>query len=82
MGQIKIKMPDEMEKAFRKAAMKSFGYNKGSISQAAQKAITDWIISNMEIEIIEDPIESISGLMKNIKKSSLKLQHEAWKNVN
>jgi len=82
MGEMKIKISDEVERRFRKAAMQSYGYNKGSISQAAQKAITDWIMSNIEIEIVEDPIKSLSGLMKNTKKSSLKLQHDAWKNVN
>ncbi len=82
MGEMKIKIPDELEKKFREMAMKSFGYSKGSISQAAQKAIVDWIMTYIEIEVKEDPIDSISGLMKNIKKSSLKLQHEAWKNVN
>ncbi|MEK6926372.1 MAG: hypothetical protein AABW50_03785 [Nanoarchaeota archaeon] len=81
MGEIKIKIPDEVEKKFREIAMKSFGYGKGSISQAAHKAIADWIRDHVEFEIKEDPIESMSGLMKSIKKSSLKLQHEAWKNV-
>lgn len=82
MGEIKIKISDEVEEAFRKAAMKTYGYGKGSISQAAQKAIMNWITENIEIEIMEDPIKSMSGLMKNVKKSSLDLQHEAWKNVN
>ncbi len=82
MGEIKIKISDEIEDKFRKTAMKNFGYSKGSISMAAQKAINDWVMANIEIEIEEDPLENISGLMKNVKKSSLKLQHEAWKNVN
>jgi len=82
MGEIKIKVSDELEKKFREMAMKNFGYSKGSISQAAQKAIMDWVVSNIEIGEVKDPIESMSGLMKKTKKSSLELQHEAWKNVN
>jgi bifunctional pyridoxal-dependent enzyme with beta-cystathionase and maltose regulon repressor activities len=82
MGEIKIKISDEIERKFREMAMKNFGYSKGSISQAAQKAIADWIVTNIKIEIIEDPIKSISGLMKKVKKTSLELQHEAWKDVN
>jgi len=82
MGEIKIKISDEIERKFREMAMRNFGYSKGSISQAAQKAIADWIVTNIEIEIIDDPIKSISGLMKKVKKTSLELQHEAWKDVN
>ncbi|MBI4155052.1 hypothetical protein HY498_03130 [Candidatus Woesearchaeota archaeon] len=28
---------------------------------------------------IECPIEAISGLIKNVKKKSVELQHETWK---
>lgn len=38
MGELKIKLPDEIEKAFRKMAMKRFGYQKGAISEAAKEA--------------------------------------------
>ena len=32
MGEMKVKISDETEKVFREAAMKAFGYGKGSIS--------------------------------------------------
>jgi len=76
MGTIKIQILDKTEIMFRKAAMKKFGYRKGAISVAAQQAIQNWASANLEISIIRDPIEAISGLMKHIKKDSVKLQHE------
>jgi hypothetical protein len=41
------------EDSFRKLAMKKFGYRKGSLSQALEEAICQWIESNK----IEDMIE-------------------------
>ena len=41
MGDIKIKIPEEVERDFRRAAMEIYGYSKGSISKAAQKAIEE-----------------------------------------
>jgi len=78
MGTIKIKMPDIIERVFRKIAMQKFGYRKGSISEAAQQAIENWVSLNVEYdyENMKDPIEEISGLLKNVKKTSLELQHE------
>ena len=43
MGSLKIYIPDELEIAFRKRAMDSFGYGKGSISMAARTAIALWM---------------------------------------
>lgn len=76
MGELKIKLPDEIEKAFRKMAMKRFGYQKGSMSEAASEAIGEWTETYESTDKIEDPIEAISGIMKHIKKTSVELQHE------
>ena len=79
MGEMKIKIDDILENKFRKLAMRRFGYSKGSISNAAKEAVKNWSdMQEYEIEIKTDPIKSISGLMKNIKKNSVELQHEAW----
>ena len=43
MGSLKIYLPDEVESAFRRKAMESFGYGRGSISKAAQAAIVGWM---------------------------------------
>ena len=77
MGEMKIKLPDSIEDAFRKVAMKRFGYQKGSMSEAASEAIGEWTETYESMDKNEDPIEAISGIMKHIKKTSVELQHEA-----
>ena|SRR3989338_4587491 len=85
MGEMKVKISDETEKVFREAAMKAFGYGKGSISRASERAFSEWASQNEMEEIrkmaykegITDPIKAIRGMLKHVKKSSVELQHEA-----
>ena len=56
MGWIRGKIPNETDFLFRKIAMKKFGYKKGSLSQALEEAIFQWIKSNktkgeMQLEV-------------------------------
>ena len=63
--------------------MKTYGYKKGSIGKAAERAITDFTISKKsfakELEEMGDPVEAISGMMKHVKETSLELQKETNK---
>ncbi|MCS4541128.1 MAG: hypothetical protein HY929_02205 [Euryarchaeota archaeon] len=81
MGGIRVYVSDEVEKRFRKIAMEQFGYGRGSISAAAEKAFQLWIAQtkpiSKKVEIPEDPVKAIRGLLKTVKKSSVELQHEA-----
>ncbi len=62
--------------------MHRFGYQKGAIGKAAQEALGEWAAQYEKIEEqMEDPVEAIFGIMKHIKKTSLELQHEAWKSI-
>ncbi len=87
MGEIKVKVSDETEKKFRRAAMEKFGYAKGSISAAAEKAFSGWVDQNDIDEVrkmaradgITDPIKTIEGMLKHVKKTSVELKHEAGK---
>ncbi|HLC53973.1 MAG TPA: hypothetical protein VJK03_05510 [Candidatus Nanoarchaeia archaeon] len=76
MGELKVKLPDEVERAFRIAAMKRFGYQKGSMSEAATEAIKEWA----NVEYIQDKdnqsFDDLVGVLKHVKKSSVELQHE------
>ena len=76
MGEVKIKLSDETEDAFRKSAMEAFGYAKGSISAAAEQAIKAWAAGQAKAEKMQDPVQAITGLLKHVKKSSVELQHE------
>ncbi|MCD6470005.1 hypothetical protein J7L29_04320 [Candidatus Bathyarchaeota archaeon] len=81
MGGIKVYISDELERKFREAAMRLYGYGKGSLSVACEKAISMWLSQVSEIlnivELIEDPIEAIYGMLPHVKKSGVELQHEA-----
>jgi len=82
MKDMKIYLPEELEKRFKKMSMDTYGYGRGSISKAATEAIRRWTTEREEIskfEIPEDPIGAIRGMLKHVKKSSVELQHEASK---
>lgn len=62
--------------------MKKFGYAKGSIKKAGEEAMKEWIkLEENNIPKLNDPIESIRGMMKHLKGkiTSVELQHEASK---
>ncbi|MBI4170632.1 MAG: hypothetical protein HY514_02975 [Candidatus Aenigmarchaeota archaeon] len=42
MGTIKVDINDDVEKIFRKVAMNTFGFGRGSISRAAEAAFREW----------------------------------------
>ncbi len=88
MVDIKIHIPDELNKKFREVAMKKYGYTKGSLSLAAQKALEHWTYEEFNREKVKeiakrhtkDPVEEIEGLLSHVKgKTSVELQHEAGK---
>ncbi|MBI2632040.1 hypothetical protein HYW75_03485 [Candidatus Pacearchaeota archaeon] len=81
MGELKILLPENIEKIFRRTAMKRFGYQKGSISKAAQEAIQSWALAFPEKYEEEESWDSLIGILKHVKKSSVELQHEAWDSV-
>ena len=46
MGELRGTIDANIEINFRKIAMQKFGYKKGSLSQAMEEAIKQWIESN------------------------------------
>lgn len=80
MGSIKVYIPDELERRFRKAAMRLYGYGRGSLSTASEKAFTAWLSQVSEAldiaESIEDPVEAIYGMLSHVKRTGVELQHE------
>jgi hypothetical protein len=81
MGGIKVYISDEAERKFRKAAMRLYGYGRGSLSTASEKAILAWLSQVSEVldiaESIEDPVEAIYGMLSHVKRTGVELQHEA-----
>lgn len=88
MSNLKINIPDELNKKFREFAMKKYGYTKGSLSLAAQKALEHWTYEEFSKEKVKeiakkhtkDPVDEIEGLLSHVKgKTSVELQHDASK---
>jgi len=46
LGQINLKIDDELEKEFRKVAAEKFEARKGFLKKAIEEAIRDWIRKN------------------------------------
>jgi len=83
MGGIKVYISDDVERKFREAAMRLFGYRRGSLSTASEKAILVWLSQVSEVadtaESIENPVETIYGILSHVKRTGVELQHEAGK---
>ena len=61
--------------------MAVYGYGRGSLSKAAEEAFERWVAEHevllKELNIPEDPVEAIAGMLKGLKKTGVELQHEA-----
>jgi len=83
MGSIKVQVSEETEKRFRETAMRHFGFEKGSLSLAAERAFLDWSLRMKKVEKfitdVKDPASEIRGILSHVKKTSVELQHEASK---
>ena len=75
---LKVQIDKKLERRFRELAMKRFGYSKGSLSRAAEEALTNWVSTqeNEEPKFQGDPVEAIDGLLSGIDMDSVDLQHE------
>lgn len=78
MGEIKVSVPDDKEEKFREAAMRVFGYKRGSISKAAEKAMEEWAerMSNEEINSSQGLGSFLQGKLSDVDKSAVDLQNE------
>jgi len=63
MGELKIVLNDKLLNEFRKKAMKKFGYGKGSLSKAAEKAIEEWV--GREKEDFVKSLEEVAGIWRD-----------------
>jgi hypothetical protein len=74
---LRFQVKEELERKFREAAMKRFGYGKGALSRAAEEALQKWLIStSMEEEVFRgDPVKAIDGLLADVNLDSVEMQH-------
>ena len=81
MAGIRVKLGDETEEKFRRAAMRRFGYGKGALSLAAEEAIEGWLASLEGGTFEGNPVKAIEGLLSDLDVDSVELQHlstEMW----
>ena len=74
---MKIILSDDVEKAFRKAAMEKFMYQKGAVSKAAGEALKNWAKESSKHKGRDSSWDRFEGILKHVKKDSVELQHEA-----
>jgi hypothetical protein len=88
MANLKINIPEELDKRFREIAMKKYGYTKGALSLAAEGALKKWTddqtirekVKDIAKKTTKDAVDEIEGLLAHVKgKTSVELQHEAGK---
>src|SRR3989337_78623 len=81
MPSMKVQLSEETDKRFRETAMKRFGYGKGALSLAAEKALSQWAGRERDLdsflEDIGDPVEAIEGMLSHLKADSVGLQPKA-----
>ena len=79
---LKVELDKELEHKFREAAMRKYGYVKGSLQKATKEALSDWVMQKSnKLPKVEDPFVLIRGILKHLKgkKTYVQLQHEATK---
>lgn len=79
---LKVELEKELEHKFREAAMKKYGYQKGSLQKATREALSSWVTQQSTIlPKVEDPFKLVEGMLSHLKgkKTSVQLQHEAVK---
>ncbi|HLD41859.1 MAG TPA: hypothetical protein VJB06_02395 [archaeon] len=80
---LRLELDQKLEERFRKAAMNTYGYEKGSLKKAAEEAFYLWINTSKTTSIkkVDDPVKLIKGLFAPLKGkyTSVQLQHESGK---
>ncbi len=80
METLKVQMRKEKSQRVREIAAKRFGFAKGSVSKALDEALDDWVVKNDAKKSGSFPPEwkRLRGALKDIKMSSVELQHNAF----
>ena len=78
METIRAQVTEEKAKQYRKVAMQIFGYSKGSISKAVEKAM-DELVKKFEVKQREEKPDwsKLKGILKHVNMTSVELQHKA-----
>jgi len=61
MGELKVKLPDTLERRFREYAHKRYGYKKGALSMAAERILSDSIRKGTKNKTEDLFLKSLGG---------------------
>lgn len=77
---LRLQLRADIERRFREAAMRRFGFGRGALSRAAEQAIEAWLSTTTEaVRFDGDPIVAIDGILSDLSVDSVELQHSARK---
>jgi len=77
---IRLQLRDDLEKRFREAAMRRFGFGKGALSRAAEQAIEAWLsVATETIRFEGDPVKVMEGILSGVSLDAVELQHSVKK---
>ena len=79
---LKVELEKELENKFREAAMRKYGYAKGSLQKATKEALASRAMrQSSKVPKVEDPFKLVEGMLGHLrgKTTSVELQHEATK---
>ena len=82
MRVLKIRLNDELGERFLKVVARVYGPGEAQIVRAAEEAIRLWVAKYEKTiyepsVVLKDPIGSLKGLLKHVRKTGVELQHEA-----
>lgn len=60
MGQLNVRIPDDLEEKLRYIAARKFGFRKGALKRAVIEALREWVENNSHI-LVEGGRESVKG---------------------
>ncbi len=79
METLKVQLQKEKAQRVREIAMRRFGFSKGAITKGMQEALDDWMKKNQEkANPVVPDWSDIRGALKDIKMTSVELQHKAF----
>lgn len=79
METLKVQLREEKAQRVREIAMRRFGFSKGAISKGMQEALDEWVAKNNAKKTSFPPEwKRLRGALKDIKMSSVELQHKAF----
>jgi len=79
---LKIRLNDELGERFLKVVARVYGPGEAQVERAAEEAIRLWVAKYEKTIyepslVLKDPIGSLKGLLKHVRKTGVELQHEA-----